>query len=43
MKALETERLILRKWTSNDLDDYYEYAKSPNVGPQVGWDPPKKY
>jgi [ribosomal protein S5]-alanine N-acetyltransferase len=39
MKALETERLILRKWEISDLDDFYEYAKNPNVGPNAGWGP----
>ena len=39
MKTLETERLILRKWTVEDLDDFYEYAKTPNVGPSAGWKP----
>ena len=39
MKTLETERLILRAWTLEDLDDFYEYAKHPNVGPMAGWQP----
>lgn len=39
MRMLETERLILRKWTMNDLDDFYEYCKSPLVGPNAGWMP----
>ena len=28
---LETERLILRPWTMNDLDDFYEYASQSGV------------
>ena len=36
---LETERLILREWTLDDLDDFYEYAKNPDVGPRAGWLP----
>ncbi len=39
MQTLETDSLILRSWTENDLDDFYEYAKNPNVGPSAGWQP----
>lgn len=39
MKTIETERLILRGWQLEDLDDLYEYAKNPNVGPMAGWKP----
>lgn len=39
MKELQTERLILRSWTLEDLDDFYEYAKNDNVGPNAGWKP----
>lgn len=41
MKTLETERLILRKFVEDDLDDLFEYAQSPNVGPNAGWAPHK--
>jgi putative acetyltransferase len=41
MKVLETERLILRKWNLEDLEDFYEYARNPNVGPNAGWEPHK--
>lgn len=34
---METERLIIRKPLITDLDDFYEFAKSPNVGPLAGW------
>ena len=37
---LETERLILRPWTREDLDDFYEYAKV-DVGQMAGWCPHK--
>lgn len=30
---LETERLLLRKWTEEDADSLFEYAKDPEVGP----------
>lgn len=41
MKSLETNRMILRPWKVADLDDFYEYAKNPNVGPNAGWEPHK--
>ncbi len=37
MKTLETERLILRGFEESDLDDLFEYAQSPDVGPNAGW------
>ena len=36
---LQTERLILRKWTETDADSLYEYAKDLAVGPIAGWPP----
>jgi len=39
MKTLETERLILRPFLETDLEDLYEYAQNPNVGPNAGWKP----
>ena len=39
MMVLETERLRLRGWTLEDLDDFYEYAKRLDVGPDAGWKP----
>lgn len=39
MKTIETERLILRDWNVDDVDDLYEYASNPNVGPHGGWKP----
>lgn len=39
MKTLFTERLILRPWQLTDAEDLYEYAKSPSVGPNAGWEP----
>lgn len=38
---LETERLILREWNLDDLDDLFEYASNPDVGPRAGWSPHK--
>ena len=41
MKVLETERLILRGWKKGDVDDLYEYATNPKIGPRAGWKPHK--
>lgn len=30
---LTTERLILRKWTLEDAESLFEYARDPDVGP----------
>lgn len=38
---LKTERLILRPWTENDIDDLYEYASVEGVGIWAGWLPHK--
>lgn len=41
MRRIETERLILDKWTTSeeDIKGLYEYAKNPDVGPNAGWKP----
>lgn len=38
---LETERLILRKWTEEDAESLFEYAKDAEIGPAAGWPPHK--
>lgn len=38
-EQIETERLILRRWRTGDLADFYDYAKDPEVGPKAGWKP----
>ena len=38
---LETDRLILCEWNLDDLDDFFEYASNPDVGPRAGWNPHK--
>ena len=38
---LETERLILRPWRQEDLQDFYEYAHVDGVGQMAGWLPHK--
>ena len=37
--VLHTERLILRPWRQEDLEDFYEYAKVDGVGQMAGWLP----
>ena len=39
MNTLETQRLFLRGWHTEDLEDFYEYCKNPHVGPAAGWEP----
>ncbi|MDE5856431.1 MAG: GNAT family N-acetyltransferase, partial [Anaeroplasmataceae bacterium] len=34
---LETERLILRPFEENDLNDFNTYAKVEGVGEMAGW------
>ena len=38
---LETERLLLRRWTEEDTASLFTYAKDPEVGPIAGWPPHK--
>ena len=35
--VIETNRLILREWNMNDVDDMFEYASVPGVGEMAGW------
>ena len=37
--VLETDRLVLRGWEKEDLNDFYEYAKVDGVGQMAGWVP----
>lgn len=37
--TLETERLILRPWSMQDLDDFHAYASVDGVGQMAGWMP----
>lgn len=39
--VLKTERLLLRAWKLEDLDDFYEYASVDGVGQMAGWLPHK--
>ena len=39
-QILKTERLILRDLRPDDIDDFFEYAKNPNVNSELsGWKP----
>ena len=38
---LETDRLILRPWTMDDLQDFFEYASIEGLGQMAGWLPHK--
>jgi len=38
---IETERLILRPWTMDDLEDFYAYASIDGLGQMAGWTPHK--
>ena len=38
-KKLETERVIIRPWKKEDLEDFYEYARVDGVGQRAGWNP----
>ena len=37
LPVIETDRLILRKVTTDDLDDMYEYGSNANVSKYVTW------
>jgi len=39
MDIIETQRLRLRPWRMDDLQDFYNYCKNPDVGPWAGWKP----
>lgn len=39
MRVLMTNRLILRPWTAEDLEDFHAYARDSRVGPAAGWKP----
>ena len=36
---IETNRLILRPWRQEDLEDFYAYARVDGVGQMAGWQP----
>lgn len=34
---IKTDRLVLRPFKDSDLEDFYEYAKTPGLGEMAGW------
>lgn len=34
---LETDRLLIRPWKADDLQDFHQYASVPGVGEMAGW------
>ena len=36
---METERILLRRWTADDAVVLYRLASDPDVGPRAGWAP----
>lgn len=34
---METEKLLLRRWTEEDAPILYKYASDPDIGPRAGW------
>ncbi len=40
-EIIETNRLSLRRFTLEDLDDFFEYAQMDEIGPNCGWEPIK--
>lgn len=39
MDTIATRRLLLRPLAMSDVEDFYEYASHPDVGPNAGWQP----
>ena len=37
--TLKTERLLLRPWRQEDVEDFYAYARVDGVGQMAGWKP----
>lgn len=37
--TIQTERLVLRPFAENDLDDFFECCRNPNLGNNAGWKP----
>ena len=37
------ERIIVRDLSFKDEEAFFEYAKSPNVGPNAGWKPVESF
>lgn len=35
--VIKTDRLVLRAFRDSDLEDFYQYAKTPGLGEMAGW------
>ncbi len=42
LPVLETERLILRSFEENDIEDMFDYGSNPNVALRTGYQPHKE-
>lgn len=34
---MQTDRILLRRWTESDAESLFKYASDPDVGPRAGW------
>ena len=34
---MQTDRILLRRWTEADAEALFKYASDPDVGPRAGW------
>ena len=34
---MQTDRIMLRRWTEADAEALFKYASNPDVGPRAGW------
>lgn len=34
---MQTDRILLRRWTPQDAEALYRYASDPEIGPRAGW------
>jgi len=41
MKPLQSERIILRRWTDDDAETLFKWASDHDLGPRAGWPPHK--
>ena len=39
MKIIENKKVYLRPWKMEDVNDLYNIAKHPEIGPMCGWTP----
>jgi len=39
MQVIQTKRLIIREFRTDDVDDFFEYAQNEKIGLMAGWKP----